>query len=370
MPEQGEEIKNKLLSEITDSFIKLKDSKNNKDIFLRSSQIDEINNHKQKTPFINYEVLDNKKEKVYTTKDICGQKISAPNNEKLILCYDENQKDKEFFVPLENIQSSNLDADDEFEIGNNQKIIFKNLKVKKLKDSPKLGIQPEEEKMIKINDLIKKINSGALNKNYKTKDIQGKTCFISNEYINKLKNESKNDGKDTQYEINDVFGKNKITITKTNIDKDKSPEEYILIKNIKDKKEYLVDLNDLLNNIKKYKSNDDNIKITNSVDNKSIEINPLDIEIIPPFNNYPFKKIEGKEEIPIIENNKDKNLSINNEKQKEEEDRKDRRTKEVDKDKEGIKERIRLRSTCAIHHNPEKKTYIIRRAIIKKKKKK
>ena len=370
MPEQGEEIKNKLLSEITDSFIKLKDSKNNKDILLRSSQIDEINNHKQKAPFTNYEVLDNKKEKVYTTKDICGRKISAPNNEKLILCYDETQKDKEFFVPLENIQSSNLDADDEFEISNNQKIIFKNLKVKKMKDAPKLGTQPEEEKMIKINDLIKKFNEGALNKYYKTKDIQGKTCFISNEYINKLKNESKNDGKDTKYEINDVFGKNKITITKTNIDKDKSPEEYVLIKNIKDKKEYLVDLNDLLNNLKKYKSNDDSIKITNSVDNKSIEINPLDIEIIPPSNNYPFKKIEGKEEIPIIDNNKDDNLNINNEKQKDEEDRKDRRTKEVDKDKEGIKERIRLRSTCAIHHNPEKKTYIIRRAIIKRKQKK
>ena len=51
IPEQGEEIKNKLLSDIKDSFIKVKDSKNNKDIILRNSQINEVNNHKQRAPY-------------------------------------------------------------------------------------------------------------------------------------------------------------------------------------------------------------------------------------------------------------------------------------------------------------------------------
>ena len=369
IPEQGEEIKNKLLSNIKDSFIKLKDSKSNKDIIIRSSQLNEINIHKQRTPFINYEILDNKKEKVYTTKDIAKQALSQPKNQNLILCFDESQKDKEFFVPLEKIQNAKLDGDDLFDIDNNQKIIFKNLRIKKLEEPPKLGIQPEEEKMIKIINLINKINAGPLNKNYKSKDIDGKSCFVSNNYINKFQNDTKKDENDTKYTINDAFGKNKITLNKSIITKDNKPGEYIIIKNKKDNKDYLVDLNDLLNNLKKFKSIDDDITITNSMDNNNMKLNPLDIEIVPPFKNYPLQRIFAKKIIPVKKDeNKNDNLNINNEKDKEGEERKVKKNEPNNQDE--IKERIRLRSAPARHRAPEKKSYKIRRAIIYKKQKK
>lgn len=63
----------KLLSEIQgikDSFIKFNDSKTNKEIFLRISQLNEIINYEHKVPFINFEVFNNKNERVFTTKDI------------------------------------------------------------------------------------------------------------------------------------------------------------------------------------------------------------------------------------------------------------------------------------------------------------
>ena len=371
VPEQGEEIKNKLLSEIIDPFIKTKDSKDNKDILLRNSQLNEINNHKQRAPFINYEVLNDKKEKVHTTKDICKQILSDPKNEKLVLCYDDSQKNREFLVPIENIKNAKCDGDDEFEIGNNEKVIFKNLKVKKLNDAPKLGIQPEEEKMIKVINLINKINSGPLNKNYKTKDIEGNPCFVSNNYINKLQKESKSDQKDTKYKINDAFGKNKITLTKKIVENDNKPGEYIIIKNKKDNNDYLVDLNDLLNNLKKFKSTDDDIILTNSLDNKNIKLNPLDIEIIPPYNNYPLQKVFPKIIIPDKkdENKDDDNLKINKEKEKGKPEERKNKNEDLDIGEE-IKERIRLRSAPARHHIPPKKSYKIRRAIIYKKQKK
>ena len=371
VPEQGEEIKNKLLSEIIDPFIKTKDSKDNKDILLRNSQLNEINNHKQRAPFINYEVLNDKKEKVHTTKDICKQILSDPKNEKLVLCYDDSQKNREFLVPIENIKNAKCDGDDEFEIGNNEKVIFKNLKVKKLNNAPKLGIQPEEEKMIKVINLINKINSGPLNKNYKTKDIEGNPCFVSNNYINKLQKESKSDQKDTKYKINDAFGKNKITLAKKIVENDNKPGEYIIIKNKKDNNDYLVDLNDLLNNLKKFKSTDDDIILTNSLDNKNIKLNPLDIEIIPPYNNYPLQKVFPKIIIPDKkeENKDDDNLKINKEKEKGKPEERKNKNEDLDIGEE-IKERIRLRSAPARHHIPPKKSYKIRRAIIYKKQKK
>ncbi len=370
IPEQGEEIKNKLISEIKDSFIQIKDSKTTKDIILRNSQLIEINNHKQRAPFINYEVLNHKKEKVYTTKDICKKELSLPKIKKLILCYDNEKKENEFLIPLENIENAKLDGDDLFNIGNNKKIPFKNIRVKKLEESQKLGVQPEEEKMIKVYNLINKINDGPLNKSYKTEDIDGKSCFVSNNYINKFQNDTKNDENDTKYKINDAFGKNKITLNKGIIIKDTKPGDYVLIKNKKDTKEYLVYLRDLLNNLNKFKSTDDEISLINSLDNISIKLNPLDIDIIPPFNNYPIQKIFSKKIIPIKnEDNKEENLKINNEKEKNENEK--RRVKKNDIDnKDEIKERIRLRSAPARHHIPEKKSYKIRRAIIYKRQKK
>ena len=370
IPEQGEEIKNRLIPEIKDTFIKTKDSKTNKDIILRNSQLNEINNHKQRVNFINYEVLNDKKEKVYTTKDICKKELSSTKIKKLVLCYDKEQKEKQFFIPLEIIENSHFEGDDLFDIGNNQKIPFKNIRIKLLEESPKLDVQPEEEKMIKVYNLMNKINKGPLNKSYKTKDIDGKLCFIPNDYINKFQNETKKDENDTKYKIIDAFAKNKITLNKGIITKDNNPGDYVLIKNKEDNKDYLVELKDLISNLKKFKSTDDDITLFNPIDNKTIKLNPLEIDIIPPFNNFPLQKIFAKKHLPVKnEDIKDNILKINNEKEKNEEE--ERKVKKNDEDrKDEIKERIRLRSAPARHHIQEKKSYKIRRAIIYKKQKK
>ena len=358
IPEQGQEIKKRLLSDIKDSFIKVKDSKNNKDTLLRNSQLNEIINYKQKAPFINYEIINPKKEKVYITKEICQENISNPNN-KLILCYDETQKDKTFLVPQINIQNVKCDGDDQFDIGDGNKILFKNLRIKKLEDSPDMGPQPEEEKMIKVYNLINKIKSGPLNKNYKTKNIEDNVIFVNNNYINKLQNESKEDEKDTKYKINDVFGKNKIIINKETIDKDNKPGEYIIIKNTNNNENYLVDYNDLINNLNNFKSIDEDINITNALNNENIKINPLNIVIVPPYNDFPVEKIKTKK----TEENK-----IEKEK-KEDEDNKEKE-KNDEEDKYINATRMRLRSMPMRLQMPEKKTYKIRRAIIYKKQRK
>lgn len=364
VPQQGEEIKAQLLSDIKDSYIKLKDSKNNKDIIVRYTQLEQVNSHKQKAPFVNYEILDNKKEKVYTTKTICQKISSIKDSEKLILCYDESQSNNEFLVPLDKIQNSNCDGDDEFEIGEGKKILFKNLKIKKLDETPKMGVQPEEEKMLNVLNLINKINSGSLNKNYKTKDANGNVCFVSNNYIKKLQTESKNDEKDTKYNINDAFGKNKITLIKTTVDKDNKPGDYVLINSTKDNKDYLVELKDLVNNLKKFKSTDDDINVVNAADGKPMKLNPLEIEIVPPYNYYPFDKIVEKKILPI------KIDDIRSENEKKEENKPDERKGRKEEDQNDVKQRIRLRSAPARQHNPEKKSYKIRRAIIYKKQRK
>ena len=353
IPEQGEEIKKKLLSDIKDSFIKVKDSQNNKETFLRNSQLNEVINYKPKAPFIHYELLNPKKEKVHITKEICKEKTANPNNQ-LILCYDEAQKEKSFLVPLSNIQNSNCDGDDPFDIGNGQKILFKNLRIKPLENAPEMGPQPEEEKMIKVNNLINKIKSGPLNKNCKI-NSNGNTVFIPNNYLNKLQNEFKNDEKDTKYKINDSFGKNKIILNKEIIDKGKKPGDYILLKNKNNNENYLVELNDLVNNLSSFKSNDDGINVTNSLDNKKMKLNPLNIEIVPPYNNFPIEKIMPKK-IPKEKTEENDNKDNQNDKEK-----------LIDNSNLG---RLRLRSMPQLAHIPEKKTYKIRRAIIYKKQRK
>jgi hypothetical protein len=329
IPEQGTDIKNKLLSDIKDSFIKIKDSKNNKESFLRNSQINEIIKHKQKAPFINYEIISPEKEKVYVTKEICQRAINNLPNKKYILCYDESKKEENFLVPFSNIQNAKCDGDEEFECGNGKKIIFKNLRIKKLEGAPEMGPQPEEEKMIKVINLINKIKSDPLNKNYKTKNIEGRPCFVSNNYINKLQKETQDEDNNTQYRINDAFCKTKIIINKETIDKDSKPGEYIIIKNKNDHQNYLIDLNELMSNLSSFKSTDDTINIINAVDNTQLEINPLNIEIVPPFNDYPIEKI--KKEIKKDNNNKTGH---------------------------------RLRSLPVRPQIPEKRTFRIRRAII------
>ena len=360
IPVQGEEIKKILLSEIKDSFIKVKDSKNNKDTFLRSSQLDEIINYKPKAPFINYELLNPKNEIVHITKEMCQQKKSDPSNNKLILCYDENQKDKSFLVPLEKIENSSYEGDDQFDIGDGQKIIFKNLKIKKLENAPKIGIQPEEEKMIKILSLINNIKIGPSNKNYKTINIEGITCFVNNNYINKLKNTSEGDENNTKYIINDSFGNNKITLNKEIIDKDNKPGEYILIKNKNNNQDYLIDSNNLLENLSNFKSTDDEINIVNAVNNDKITLNPLDIEIVPPFKDYPLEKISTKKILPkkIEDNNDIENIPIED----------DNKIENEKNDEEKGKKRLRAMPRRA--YLPDKKIYKIRRAIIYRKNRK
>ena len=356
--EQGPEIKKKLLSDMKDIFIKVKDSKTNKDTILRNSQLNEVINHNQKAPFINYELINPKKEIVYITKDLSKEVISKPNN-KLILCYDETQKDKAFLVPLENIKNAKCDGADHFDIGDGKKIIFKNLRIKQLEKEPEMGPQPEEEKMIKVLTLINKIKSGPLNKNYKTKNSEGNICFVSNNYINKLQNESKGDENDTKYKINDSFGKNKIILNKEILNKDNKPGEFIIIKSKNNNQNYLVDLNELINNLNLFKSTDNDINITNSLNNEKIKLDPLNIEIIPPYNDFPVEKIKTIKNIPIkIEENENEKKDVINIKV---EDNKD---KEKIEENKNVDIKTRLRNMPQRHQVPEKKIYKIRRAII------
>ena len=295
IPEQGEIIKMKLLSEIKelkDIFIKLNDSKNNKEIFLRKSYLEEIINYKPKVPFINFEVLNHKQEKVYTTKDICKKELSLVTNNNYILCYDKTRNDKEIFIPIEIIENIDHDADELIEIGNQEKIAFKNIRIKKLEELSKLGIQPEEEKMIKIFDLILKVNNGPLNQSFKIEDKDKKFCyFISNQYKNIFQEKIKVTDEKSDFEINDAFGKNKIILSGSIIIREDKLGDYILIINKGDGLEYLVRLDELATNLCNFKSTDDKISLTNSIDNTTLELNPLSIDIIPPFNNFPFKKI-------------------------------------------------------------------------------
>lgn len=67
--------------------------------------------------------------------------------------------------------------------------------------------------------------------------------------------------------------------------------DYAWIKYKNDNKEYLVNLSELLVNLCHLKSTDDEINLINSLNNESITLNPLLIDIIPQFDKYPLKKI-------------------------------------------------------------------------------
>ena len=348
----------KYYENVDNQIIEIKD-KDNKTVYLRKKIFDKIISD----PESNFDE--------YKTNDINGNEIIVSKNEllkskdnpPLIKISNKNNPEKEpIFSEIKNIENiiNNLKdtkKEEDFEGKNKngesikEKWLIMDLEgdeLPKLDESKPLYTIPGKEK---INNLIKKITGN--NQNYKIKDIEGNTCFVSNNYIQKLKNESKDD-KNEKYEINDAFGKKKIIINKEEIIKgNQSGEEFILIKNKKDNEQYLIELNNLLNNLKKYKSNDNELKLTNSVDNKEIKIGLDDIEIVPPFNNYPIQKI------------KDNNLNTYKEKGE---------IKKMINDslshKAEMKERLKQRISRARPHTLEKSSFTIRRAIITKKQKK
>ena len=79
---------------------------------------------------------------MFTTKDIFKNVLTSIKNKKYILYHDKKEKEKENYVPIENIENTNLDADDLFDMENDKKIPFKNIRIKKLNKGPKLGVQP------------------------------------------------------------------------------------------------------------------------------------------------------------------------------------------------------------------------------------
>ena len=87
----------------------------------------------------------------------------------------------------------------------------------------------------------------------------------------------------------------------------------------------------------------------------------MNIAIVPPYNDFPVEKIKTKK----TEENKN---------EKEKKDDKDKKEKEKEKKEEEDKDnnyvRMRLRSMPVRLHNPEKKTYKIKRAIIYKRQRK
>ena len=348
----------KYYDNIDNHIIEIKD-KNNKTAYIRKKVFDKIISDPESN-FDEYKTNDINGNEIFISKnDLLNYKDNPP----LIKIHNKKNPEKEpIFIEIKNIENAlnNLKdpkKEESFEGKNKNGELMKEKwlvmdlegeELPKLDKSKPLYTIPGREK---INNLINKITG--TNKNYKIKDIEGNTCFVSDNYIQKLKNESKND-KNEKYEINDAFGKNKIIINKEEINKDnQSGEEFILIKNKKDNKDYLIELNHLLNNLKKYNSKDNELTLTNSVDNKNIKMGLDDIEIVPPFNNYPIQKI------------KDNNLNTYKEKGED---------KKIINDslshKNEIKERLKHRIFHARPHTLEKNTFTIRRAIITRRQKK
>ena len=115
-----------------------------------------------------------------------------------------------------------------------------------------------------------------------------------------------------------------------------------------------------MENLSNFKSTDDEINIVNAVNNDKITLNPLDIEIVPPFKDYPLEKISTKKILPkkIEDNNDIENIPIED----------DNKIENEKNDEEKGKKRLRAMPRRA--YLPDKKIYKIRRAIIYRKNRK
>ena len=338
--EQTEGIKKNILNSLNNNntFYIIKDN-NNVNYYLSENQLNEIINHNQKVPFINYEVYTLQNQKIHTTKKNCSDAISNPSNEKYVLCYDNSTPSDIFYSSINKIKNFDKDPDDDFEISNNKKIKFKNLKIKVVDSFKKLGVQPEEEKMILIKDLIKKLNSNNLDEYHQSKDINNNDCYINNDYIPKLKNISQGDDNETNYKIIEINNKN-IIVNKKEVDLSKNGN-LIKLKNKQNGNYLLVNKNILINNLNNFISTDNSILVENKLNNSNEEINPLNLEILPKYNGeLPLEKIIKEKEKAALVNDEEKDVNASK-----------------------SKKPTRLRAIPPVHPKPDK-VYTIRRAII------
>ena len=294
VPEQTGSIKQKLLSNVPDVFVKVRDSKNNFQHIVRLKQILEIVNHNQKAPFINYELNDVNNQKLYLTKEICNSKLNLENKDKLICCTNDTE-DKTFYIPFSEIQESNCEPDDEFEVSDDEKIPFKNLKLKPLLEPKKLGVQPEEEKMLLIIDLLEKLKSGNVCLNNVSQDTSGHQTFITNRYIPILKSETIKDDAAQEYRINDAFDKN-IIINKNIADKI-DEGDLVKIRNLSNNDYLFSPKNDLIETLKNFISTDEEIEVNDAKTNQKVKLLPNLVDVLPlDKNNLPFEKIKAGEQ--------------------------------------------------------------------------
>lgn len=197
--------------------------------------------------------------------------------------------------------------------------------------------------------------------------------FVPVYLVNGIKERvGKINNKNIKYTIkNQVNKKENIIIEYNDIFDEKNSTEFVLINNENNPEENLVvNKNDLYNSIKKWDNINNKIIITNEVNNNKIEINPSKIKIIKLEKEEIQKNNEDfKEEIKDSKIDEKSMIKPNEELNKKKIDKNDIKQME-DAKKDGIKERLKLRSINALAHNPEKTSYTIRRAVIRKKNKK
>ena len=120
-------------------------------------------------------------------------------------------------------------------------------------------------------------------------------------------------------------------------------------------------MNDLLNNLKKFKSTDEAINVNDCLNNKNVKLNPMEKDIVPPADNYYLEKIAPSKIEVIPEKIKSEENVKKDVKENEKED-----LKHIQPDVNDAK----LRSVPGAKNIPPKRGFKIRRAIIYKTQKK
>ena len=259
-----------------------------------------------------------------------------------MLCYDKSDRTKELFIEKEAIEKMDCDFDDVFKPEEGISVVMKNLKLRKIDDPPVFGPQTEEEAMFIITEITKKLKSSDKTSDIVIiKEVEGSKHFIAAEYIDKLKEEMKNDDPDlTSYKINyynhsGAF-KDNLIVNKHGIDGVHYGKELVRIRDKSNKKIYLIEKESLLKHLDRVVSNDTQIDVKDKFTKKRVDIFAENIELLV---NKPeelnFEKIV-KEDPNAGDKDKEKEKESMENKGN---NGKNKGKEEKEKEKEGVKEK-------------------------------
>ena len=334
LPEQPEEFKHLLLSQITGTFIPI-DGK-----YYRETIADGIKNFKARADFFNYDAVDHKKKPQKIPRKTAEEAVAK--EKPRVLCYDKSDRTKELFIEKEAIEKMDCDFDDVFKPEEGISVVMKNLKLRKIDDPPVFGPQTEEEAMFVITEITKKLKSSDKTSDIVIiKEVEGSKHFIAAEYIDKLKEEMKNDDPDlTSYKINyynhsGAF-KDNLIVNKHGIDGVHYGKELVRIRDKSNKKIYLIEKESLLKHLDRVVSNDTQIDVKDKFTKKRVDIFAENIELLV---NKPeelnFEKIV-KEDPNAGDKDKEKEKESMENKGN---NGKNKGKEEKEKEKEGVKEK-------------------------------